>query len=208
MTRFRTEERQAQIIDEAIRIIHEQGYSALAIRELARQVGITEPAIYRHFTSKDEIIAGILDRVLQMSDTLLSDLAGISSAREKIRRFVLFHFDFLSENPEITSVVFSEDIFRLNPILRLKLQKIVDSRYQVLRSFVDEARREGSLVDTDAGDMTILIIGTIRLIVLDWRLSDFDFDLKARGDRILRTLERLIFTEDPELDKQLEGRRE
>jgi len=79
LARLRTEERQAQIIDEAIKIIHEQGYSALAIRELAKRVGITEPAIYRHFTNKDEIIAGILDRVLQMSNTLLSNLNGISS---------------------------------------------------------------------------------------------------------------------------------
>ena len=193
MARIRTEERQAQIIDEAIRIIHERGYSALGIRELAKQVGITEPAIYRHFRSKDEIIAGILDRVLNMSQTLLSRLSGVESAREKIRLFIQFHFDFLSQHPELTSVVFSENIFQANSVLKSKLQDILRSRHRILRELIDEAKQEGSIVDVDSDDLAVLVIGNIRLIVLEWRLTDFDFDLQQRGQRALRTLEKLIF---------------
>ena len=193
MARIHTEERQAQIIDEAIRIIHESGYSALGIRKLAERVGITEPAIYRHFASKDEIIAGILDRVLDMGNTMLARLAEVQTAREKIRHFVLFHFEFLQQNPELTSVVFSENLFHTNPLLKSKLQRLIRSRHQMLKGLIEAAQEEGVLVEVDADALTVLIIGNVRLIVLEWRLADFDFDLKARGQRAWRTLEKLIF---------------
>lgn len=193
-TRLRTEERQEQILDEAIRIIHEQGYSALVIRELANQVGISEPAIYRHFANKDDIISRILDRVLGMTGTIESNLAGVASGQEKIRQFIRFHFDFLKKNPEITSVVFSENLFQSNTILKEKLRTILNSRHGLLKLLLDEAKLEGNVVDVDSEDLAVLIIGNIRLIVLEWRLADFNFDLKRRGNRALKMLERLIFT--------------
>jgi len=91
-------------------------------------------------------------------------------------------------------VIFSENVFQPNPILKTKLQSILKSRHQILKSLIDEAKQEGSIVDVDSDDMAVLIIGNIRLIVLEWRLSDFNFDLKARGSRALQTLEKLIFT--------------
>jgi len=192
-TRLHTAERQEQILDEAIKIIHEQGHGALAIRELARQVGISEPAIYRHFANKEDIIARILDRVLGMSETIKSNLGEVPLAKEKIREFVRYHFDFLERNPAITSVVFSENIFQGNSSLKGKLRAILSSRHDLLRSFIDEARLEGDIVDADSEDLAVLIVGNIRLIVLEWRLADFSFDLKERGNRALKTLERLIF---------------
>jgi AcrR family transcriptional regulator len=192
-TRLSTNERQEQILDEAIRIIHEQGYSALVIRELANHVGISEPAIYRHFKNKNDIISRILDRVLGMTGTIEANLVGVVSAKEKIRQFVRFHFDFLNKNPEITSVVFSENLFQSNSILKEKLRTILNSRHGLLSSFLDEAKLEGSVVDVDSGDLAVLIVGNIRLIVLEWRLADFNFDLRRRGNRALKMLERLIF---------------
>ncbi len=194
MSRLRTEERQTQIIDEAIKIIHEQGYSSLAIRELAKRVGISEPAIYRHFTNKEEIIAGILDRVLNMNNMLRPNLSTLSSPREKIRRFILFHFEFLSKNREITSVIFSENIFESKSVLKAKLHTILTSRRQMLKTLLEEARLAGDVVDADEDDLAVLILGNIRLIIMQWRLADFNFDLKKRGDRMLATLEKLIFT--------------
>ena len=72
MARLSTEERQVLIIDEAIKIIHELGYQAFSIRELSNRVGISEPAIYRHFLNKEDIVLGIKDIITKSSpDTFL-----------------------------------------------------------------------------------------------------------------------------------------
>ena len=59
MARLKTEKRQNMIIDEAMKIIHSGGYGALSIRALAQNVKISEPAIYRHFLNKEDIVLGI-----------------------------------------------------------------------------------------------------------------------------------------------------
>ncbi|MBL6964026.1 MAG: helix-turn-helix transcriptional regulator, partial [Candidatus Marinimicrobia bacterium] len=51
-------ERQDQIIQESIQLIAEKGIQGLTIKNISKAIGITEPAIYRHFDSKNDIILG------------------------------------------------------------------------------------------------------------------------------------------------------
>ncbi|HPA73995.1 MAG TPA: helix-turn-helix domain-containing protein, partial [Spirochaetota bacterium] len=53
-------ERKGEIIDAALRLIDKKGIQNLTTRNLAREVGITEPGLYRHFRNKEDILAGIL----------------------------------------------------------------------------------------------------------------------------------------------------
>ena len=54
-------ERQNQIIEESIKLIHNQGIQGMTIKNISNAIGLTEAAIYRHFKSKDEILSTILD---------------------------------------------------------------------------------------------------------------------------------------------------
>ncbi len=53
--------RQEQIIEESVRIIDEKGIQGFTIKNLSKAIGISEPAIYRHFESKFQIFVEILD---------------------------------------------------------------------------------------------------------------------------------------------------
>ena len=44
-----------QLLDAALALVAERGFAALSLRELAREVGITPAAFYRHFTNLDEL---------------------------------------------------------------------------------------------------------------------------------------------------------
>lgn len=54
-------ERKEQIIREAMRLFGHYGYDSVTIKQLAEACGITEPALYRHFPSKEEIYGAVLD---------------------------------------------------------------------------------------------------------------------------------------------------
>jgi len=56
-----TVERKNQIIHEAIRLFSRKGFDGVTIRQLADACGITEPALYRHFPSKEAIYDAVLD---------------------------------------------------------------------------------------------------------------------------------------------------
>ncbi|PIW69255.1 MAG: hypothetical protein COW08_08110, partial [Ignavibacteriales bacterium CG12_big_fil_rev_8_21_14_0_65_30_8] len=111
MARISTEERQNMIIDEAIKIIHIGGYQSFSIRELSKQVKISEPAIYRHFLNKEDIVLGILNRIIELDNLVEKELKSKKTAKEKFKDFILVRIKFLEKNPEMTSVLFSEDIF-------------------------------------------------------------------------------------------------
>ncbi|MCK5280372.1 MAG: helix-turn-helix transcriptional regulator, partial [Cyclobacteriaceae bacterium] len=54
-------ERQLDIIEAAGRILTSSGVSGLTIKNLAKEMKFSESAIYRHFTSKEEIIIALLE---------------------------------------------------------------------------------------------------------------------------------------------------
>lgn len=193
MTRINTEERQRQIIDEAIKIIHAKGYSALSIRELAKNVGISEPAIYRHFTNKNEIIFGILERLMDFGHHLEKELNKITSPKEKIENLTILHMEFLQEHPEMTAVIFSEDIFDPDEEIQNRINEIMRNRLKLLSKLIEEAKLEGSIVDVNTDDLSTVILGYLRMVILEWRNSGFKFSIKERGEGLLETLDKIVF---------------
>jgi AcrR family transcriptional regulator len=188
MPRLSTEERKEQIINEAIKIIHGEGYSALSIRELSGRVGISEPAIYRHFENKEAIILGILDKMKNLGIYIEEKLHSIPDAKERIIHFVLFHYEFLGKKPEMTSVLFSDEIFDHNPVLENKFNEVIGQRWNILTGLIDDLKAGGVGIDQDTEDLSLILLGLLRITVLQWKRSGFNYSLKERGKRVIDTL--------------------
>ncbi|KAF0147361.1 MAG: TetR family transcriptional regulator, partial [Ignavibacteria bacterium] len=153
MARLSTEERQILIIDEAIKIIHELGYRAFSIRELSKRVGISEPAIYRHFLNKEDIVLGILGRFNEFDLSLFQKVKSYEKPIEKIQSFIQYHFDFLEKNPGMTSIVFSEEIFSQSELLREKMLTIIEKRKKLIKSLIDEARTKNHVIEVETNEL-------------------------------------------------------
>ncbi|WP_257786508.1 TetR/AcrR family transcriptional regulator [Caldithrix abyssi] len=184
------------MVSEAIKIIHQKGYSGLSIRELAGKVGISEPAIYRHFRSKEEIILRILERMNRFGDLLRQELNKLPDARSKIKKLVEMHLEFLEANREMTSVIFSEEIFEPREGIQQKVREIIRSRREFLDQLLEVARQNKEVVDVPAQELSIVILGYLRMTVLEWRTANFSFSLQDRGQRIIETLDKIIFIKD------------
>lgn len=192
MARLSTEERQKLIIDEAIKIIHDSGYQSLSIRELAQRVGISEPAIYRHFLNKEDIVLGILSRFNAFDLSLFKEVKSYDNPIDQIKCFVKFHFEFLNKNPEMTSVIFAEDIFNQSDFLKEKMLAIIMKRKKLMKSIIDAAKTKNQILDLETEELLTVILGFIRLVVLEWRMSNFSFSLADRGYQTVKTIEKLL----------------
>lgn len=192
MARLSTEERQILIIDEAIKIIHELGYQAFSIRELSKRVGISEPAIYRHFLNKEDIVLGILGRFNEFDLSLFQEVQKYEKPIAKIQSFILYHFNFLEKNPGMTSIVFAEEIFNQSELLREKMLTIIEKRKKLIKSIIDEARAKNHVIEVETNELVTIILGFIRLVILEWRMGGFSFSLSQRGKKAVRTIENLL----------------
>lgn len=57
-------ETKVRILDTAIAIFGERGFEACTMRDLAAEVGIKAPAIYNHYSSKEDVLAAAMEHIL------------------------------------------------------------------------------------------------------------------------------------------------
>src|SRR4051794_4054465 len=73
--RLTSEERKASIVQAAIRLFGEKGFSGTTTRELASAVGVSEPVLYEHFRTKSDLYAAIIESCSGQGVDLLEALA-------------------------------------------------------------------------------------------------------------------------------------
>ncbi len=92
-----------------------------------------------------------------------------------------------------TLCFFPVDIFQDNFQAKSKLKTILDYRCQILTEIIAEAKNNGVVVDVRPQDLSMLIIGFLRLAILNWRLNNFQDSLKDRVNQMIETIDKLIF---------------
>src|SRR6202012_4263562 len=65
-----------KILDVALDLFTDQGFDGTSMREIAERLGISKPAIYYHFASKEEILMALHMRLHEFGRAALARLAG------------------------------------------------------------------------------------------------------------------------------------
>lgn len=74
------------LVTEAVRAVRDRGADALSLRELARQVGVSHNAAYRHFTHRDHLVAAVAEQaMMRLSDAMQRELASVEEADAVLR---------------------------------------------------------------------------------------------------------------------------
>jgi len=93
----RSASRKAELLEIAAKIFAEQGYKETGIESILKQAGLTGPALYRHFSSKQEILDTIciasMERGLESALDIQSE-PGLN-AEEKLRKLLKIRLDYL-----------------------------------------------------------------------------------------------------------------
>jgi AcrR family transcriptional regulator len=91
--------RQEEILDRAIELMRESGLAGLTMKKVAERVGFTEPAVYRHFPTKQALLLGIVGRLGQMLLGPIREIAARSDlpAAERLERIVSHHLGLIIE---------------------------------------------------------------------------------------------------------------
>jgi TetR/AcrR family transcriptional regulator, regulator of autoinduction and epiphytic fitness len=72
--------REAAIVSAVNRLLAEKGFDAMTVDEVAADVGIAKASLYKHFTSKEELAAAAMIRVLDHTLGFIAILEGQSKA--------------------------------------------------------------------------------------------------------------------------------
>ena len=187
-------ERQQQIIRVSLDLIAEGGIQSLTIKNLSKKIGFAESAIYRHYENKIQILIAILDFFKQNSQAFFTkELDSNETAIHKIDNLFLSHFVKFSENPSLVAVIFSEEIFRNEAALTARVAEIMKENIGVLTTIVEKGQLDGEIrQDIGAGDLSVIIMGSLRMFVKQWHISNNGFDLMEKGKGLIKSINTLV----------------
>ena len=95
-----------QIIEAARRLLDEGGVSAVSMRKVAEQVGVTAMAIYRHFPDHKALLNALADQgFAELSHSLLTDVPQ-GLALDRLARVTEIYLDFALSHPRLFELMF------------------------------------------------------------------------------------------------------
>ncbi|MFA5648946.1 MAG: TetR/AcrR family transcriptional regulator [Bacteroidales bacterium] len=186
--------RQKEIIDVSLELIATIGIQGFTIKNLSKKIGITEPAIYRHYENKISILLAILDFFKTQSESMFMQQANESdTSLQRIESIFQGHFNAFEKTPSLVNVIFSEEIFRNEPILQEKITDIMDRNSGVIKSIVAEGQAKGEIrPDVESKYLTLIILGALRMMVKRWQMGDKSFNHSQEVSKLFDTIKSLI----------------
>lgn len=116
--------RREQILGVAAQLFAKHGFHGVSIADLGAAVGISGPALYRHFPGKEALLAEML---VGISEHLLAGgrerAAASDDPREVLGALVAFQAEFALREPELI-VVQDRDLANLPPVARRQVRQL------------------------------------------------------------------------------------
>jgi len=187
-------DRQTEILLVALELIGEKGIQGLTIKNISKKIGISEPAIYRHFASKSDILLGVLSNFKEMAVMLSEIVENYNAiATEKLNFLFSRMLDLFSETPSMVSVIFSEEIFINDELLKSRIIEIVNIHTHTIENIISKGQSENNIrTDIDEKNLALLAMGSFRLLIKKWELNNHNFNLKEEGKNLLEILNKIM----------------
>jgi TetR/AcrR family transcriptional regulator, cholesterol catabolism regulator len=170
--RQQAEERREQILDAALRVFSEKGFAGASIRDIAREVGVTEGLLYHYFESKEQLLDTCWrERTWRAHLERILSEAGGKPVQQVLSELISDFLQTLRENGEMVRMCASE-MQRNSEMAQFHIERIEDNQ-RLLTGFLRERQtageiREGIDLETPAG----LLMGCAYSMFLLWGQAD------------------------------------
>lgn len=190
----KTSKRQQEIIESAGKLLMEKGIKGLTTKNLAQEMEFSESALYRHFKNKEDIIL-LLIRFLSENINLRFEtiLKAENNAEEKFLALFLSQFQFFKKNPHFIVIVLSDGLMDNSEDIKKSIKKLIETNFAALKKIMTDGQ-ESKLFnqEMEADSLVHFAMGTFRLQMLQWKLSNFSFDIEAQGMKTMTNLLTLL----------------
>ncbi len=180
-----TQVRREQIAEAALELVASQGLRRLSVAAVARRVGLVPSGIYRHFKSKDEILAAVLDRIEQRL------LANVQAAREEstdplecLKSVLMRHIRFIREGRAIPRMIFSDDVHAGSPQRKQRVFEIFTRYTDDVAGIVRLGQSQGRIrPELDVQTVVMMLLGIVVPAGILWHLTEGGFDVTRHALR-------------------------
>lgn len=167
------DERRAATVEAVIDLAAEQNPSDITTTAIARRMGLTQGALFRHFPTKEAILEAVItwvaDRLLARVDHAAQDAGSPMKALEAV---FMTHIEFVSQRPGVPRMIFGELQRPGDSLAKTLVRNLVKHYGERIRALIEAGKACGELdaaLDTDAA--VVLFIGSIQGLVMQSLLA-------------------------------------
>ncbi len=180
--RQKTDVRQRQIVSAARRLIVKYGSEHVTVRRVAKEIGVSEGAIYRHFKSKRDVLSLLIDDV---ESTLIGDIEDYykpgTNVLDTLEKVVLSDVSSIEQRKGVSFQVIAEIVSLGDKKLSSKAYDVINEYIKHIKNILSEGVKSGIVrenIDLDAA--ATLLFSIIQGLINIWALSRYNFDLEQR----------------------------
>lgn len=193
--RLPTGERQALIVAAAIALAGRQSPAAITTGDIAREVGVTQGALFKHFATREAIWLAVMEWVTQQLLARLEAAAqapasdtppGAACALDALGRVFMAHVGFIIECPGVPRLIFHDLQQPADSPLKRQLGLLLQRYRQLLTRLLQSAAQQGEVpADLDIAASVTMFIGIVQGLAMQSILAGPSADLAGESARVL-----------------------
>lgn len=167
------EERRAITVETVVELAAEQNPSDITTAAIAKRMGLTQGALFRHFRSKDAILSAVMEWV---SERLMARVdkavQSVDSPIAALEAMFLAHVEFVVEHPGVPRMLFGELQRSGDTVPKRIVQTLINRYGGRIRKLIESGKGVGEIdsgLETEAA--ASLFIGTIQGLVMQSLLA-------------------------------------
>lgn len=167
------DERRAETVQAVVELAATQNPKEITTSAIAKHMGVTQGALFKHFPSKESILEAVMEWVAEHLLTRVDQAAAAApSPLAALEAIFMTHIHFVSEHPGVPRMLFGE-LQNLNDSLPKKMAQTLLRRYgERLRQLLEAGKAQGELAaGLDIEAATVSFIGSIQGLVMQSLLA-------------------------------------
>lgn len=184
------EDRKVQIVAEVLRIADEIGPDRLSTTDVARAIGISQPAIFRHFPTKSALWLAVAEDIgVRLQRDWTAAEAAADGPRARLKALINAQLVAIAETPALPSILFSRELQVENHALRDVFRGLLAAFQGRLVAAISDLQAAGDFSrEVNPEDIAILLTSLVQGVAIRWTLGARGFSLVDEGLRLFDVL--------------------
>lgn len=185
--------RQLEIIEAAGKLLSTSGISSLTIRNLAFEMNFSESAIYRHFSSKEEIIITLLGYLSKNIDKILKESFTSNDFEKDFTTLFRKLSIFFKKNPFYVVTVFSEGRMNESDRIGERIIQLMSNITKYIQAVIREGQERDVITNSHTPEQIAqIIIPAFQHQMFKWKINNFESDIVRSSDSLSKSLLELL----------------
>ena len=183
--RFSTEARQTEIVTAVLALAAQRSPTLITTGDIARVLGLTQGAVFRHFPTKDAIWLAVMAWVeSNLHAALESAEHEARSAWDGLHAVFMAHVRFVMQYPGVPRLIFSELQQADDTPVKAQVRSLLMRYRKLLLRLLNEVEQGGRLgAGVDKAAAASLFIGTVQGLVMQSMLAGSCENMEAEAER-------------------------